>query len=64
MKRFHFKKLIMVRIEGSRRSINYAHRVSSHSFYVSEKRTPKAKKQKIARFTTKLWYIRKNVTIF
>jgi hypothetical protein len=46
MKRSSYKKLIFVRIEGSRRSINYAHRVSSNSFYVSEKRTPKNQKNK------------------
>jgi hypothetical protein len=54
MKRFRYKKLIFVRIEGSRRSINYAHRVSSNSFYVREKGGQKTTKLKIARFTTKL----------
>jgi hypothetical protein len=37
MKRFPFKKLIIVRIEGSRRSINYAHTAKKIPFMYSQK---------------------------
>ncbi len=53
MKRSSFKKLIFVRIEGSRDAL-ITHTVSLSSFLASEKMMPNTTKPKIARFIRKV----------